>query len=848
MRPLLEARPWIARWMIGVLMAASLVVAVPDTADARVCPDGTINVNGHCTVSACNWDLDNGTFCYPEPPVSPPSSCDERYAYLSPSLTIKGSVLGPGSAPVPQACVYWVDPQGRKSSVLTDQSGAFSISVPANLDNSPTTLIARKDFMTWDSKEIIPTEWADPARRVQMSLAYTQSVIVTPREFNSSVDREIALKVISAAPTTSRVLAEPVAGSVLTLSKDDTYTGPAPLSRWVTTFTVAAGTTEGIKTFPSCILSSAGTGTCEAPGSDIVYAPIPPVGFRGLYVVDNTAPSMGPVAPKDLHNTVDTTPSIWINPLDSLSGPNADRTQIWLDGGALGAGSWREPQSPLSLGVHSVTATIWDLAGNSSVVSWRFAVTALEGGPATVTVTPKTVSVPPQGLPGFCCQYVNFSNIQTQLSSYDVDLTSSPLWAGSGSGYRYVAHQNLKVTFKSAAQERTVPIVWAFSSYRVDIAVLEPSQHSLGVNLPEQISAIPDVGVYVPQGFIVTNDTTATVWAAVESLVTSTVTPLLDNDPIPDAHACSLNEDCIVEGAVSCRADRSAPGTDFDCNGTYPRATLRRQGEPPFAVLSLIARLNAPNFPFVPDSSTIDKIPDPNPAAETYVPPGSELEVATCNTQDYECKNALGTQPDFELTSYWATGGLFRAYANHHVITVSPIGGSPSHLLSWQASDFNTGVASCRSAKVVSFGHSVNVSPEWRRSSAALVGPGWPSETALQSSEKVGPLQGSDDGRFRYLLGAETDGNKLDLTSILFSGRLQGHYELKDNEAYSPTGATVTAASSGSRNSWRPASTYRDKHAEVMTATEFVPVAGVSTTGFALQFVMAFQITFVSVC
>ncbi|MEO7803137.1 MAG: hypothetical protein ABIS70_01310 [Actinomycetota bacterium] len=786
-------------------------------------------------MQACN-DFDM-TGCYPQPPVPQPVNCGTSSLGIHPPVTIRGTVLGPTGIGVAGACVYWYTSWGNGSS-STDSSGLFAINVAA--DAQVTALIATKSLMTWDEEDIVATDYVvDPTKRAGFHIAYTHSARVTPWAINSTQDRQVLVELFTGAPSaTSRPLVHVPNGPIAQLSQDTSYSNASGIYRWTATATVTSGLTEGLKKFASCVLTTGTQDTCTSPGQSVILSGVPPDDLKARMVVDNTPPVFGSSTPPSNHLTLSLRPWIYIPANDYGSGFVGD---LYLDGTRVNAGGlYYSPATDLSLGVHGVSATATDAAGNAASYGWQFEVVQLEADAAIAQFAATSTAVTPA--PGGLSGKATFAPIPVTLAEYGLNLSSSTLANGRGRGVRNVNYGGLVVTFVNELGQRmpnvaSVPLL----AYETTFAVLAPDSSAIKARIPAAVQSLPSFTVDTPAGFIVTDHSRALL-----NQTNAGAGPIWLNVGPDWADPLAINSDedcknaaCNVTGSVSCDFQSPASG----CLGVSPMIMLQIAGQS-----RLIPVLGL--FPDADDlvtgaagsspSKTALKKPDPNP-------------FTNCGS-GYGCDNLVAPRPGDQihppdkwgrLETYWRAGELFKAFGHHYPYQVS--GATSEALAVWQGSDALSGSDSGRISCLTSFGHSVeSLNDRWAVGRWSPTGP-W-DETHLINSVN------HPNGEYlpKLISGAyelSVPENKGVAMSPLANpdkpGYLGGTFDAQENFVLDRLGNQVPSV--GTFNTWAPLSAVRSTQAEVMTATEFLATSG-TTASLRFRLFFSFEVKEASAC
>jgi hypothetical protein len=714
------------------------------------------------------------------------------------------------NGPIAGACVYWGSATSNYGTAKSRSDGSYSIVV---LANSPVTLTANHSLYEWKSLTIPNPILAAATPQNFEKMKYLLTTSVAPWAFNNSPQKTLTFSTYSTAPQSgTRVVVRLPSGSFIDLSFDTSYTDPAGWKRWTGSWTVPAGTADGAYTDTSCAIDSAATVGCD-PVTSLVLSQVK----SATYKVDSVPPSFSGQSPVPNHNTILLRPSVSVLLADSLSGVDAATPKLTLDGNQVAAFfdpvSGRlsfSPGTDLALGVHALSASTSDIAGNSSSTTWQFDVVSISASAASATVASTTVPVNPnQSIPP--PSSVTISAAPTTLASFNLSLTSSS-WVGRGTLVRQVTYTGLKVTLANELGQRVVVNAPAASTaFSFDIGVLETQASSLGVHVRAVSSSLPSVTVAIPSGFIVTNQSTATLWSDPQ-VADPVPTPKIGGDPLPLPIECGQTS-CTVTGVVTCTV--ASPGPTYSCNGTFPRASL--EGDiASVSPVNIVASLDRANTdPMLQYSSTRQKYPEPNPA-----------EPGNCGASYGGCPNLLNSGDNVSrLTAYWATGALFRAYGNEYLFNIS--GNGEGRIAVWQAADVTPGSVGTTCSKLTEFGNAIDAtSSSWQTTGVDYFKPtvGSLNQQFSPATEDVVLSRNDSLGNLVYRVGASGSPNNVDLSNIV-DGLLylQGSYTGADGfgRSIDPDGNQVQASGKAAFNLWTPTPNYARRHAEVMTGSEF---------------------------
>jgi hypothetical protein len=406
--------------------------------------------------------LAHATQCYvscvpdPQPPPLPEASCtSSNISGIQPTVAISGTVTNARGLPVANACVYWSS-AGDYAEAKTTAAGAYTITVIAN---KPVTLTVSHPHYQFRQLTISNPLLAAASPQNFAGLIYLLSTSVTPVAFNNSPQKTLTFSTYSTAPQSgSRVIVQLPAGGTVALTYDLSYTDPVGWKRWTGTWQVPTGTADGIYSYKSCVLDSAATGTCDAPGGTLI-SQVKSSGWN----VDSFAPVLAMIAPLDAGNTIyssqpivvsakdvmaevvplpegdfkrpGTIPGSGIDPaslqivLRNVTNPGPDRTL----GPSLAGDLLRATADALTPGSqYQVTATARDFAGNSASTATKFLVmrSASATRPQVWIDAVPADSVQPGGLASTTDTYI-WNDVTAKASSFTVTLDQT-LHPGDG--------------------------------------------------------------------------------------------------------------------------------------------------------------------------------------------------------------------------------------------------------------------------------------------------------------------------------------------------------------------------------------------------------------------------------
>lgn len=407
------------------------------------------------------------------------------------SVWISGFVTNPLGQPVVNATIY-----GGVEPKETNSLGNYRTEVRYRTDNPVVTLRAEKPRFDPQSKTVNPLNASLDG--VNFELLYSLDASVSFRYFNNSPQKTLTFDIATGVgPSVGIAQVQLPDGSAI----DATYIseGYDGLSHWQAQWQVPSSTPDGHYSYKACAVTTGSSGNCDSVSSGTRLTQKP----GGLYTVDGTAPSITPVSPRPNHNTINVRPTIAASLSDATSGVSYGSTKIYLDGAqvALGASSWTPP-SGLALGLHHVSVTAFDLAGNSSLLEWDFNITIFSADSATGRITPQTVAVNPQGEVVNAPKSVTFNNVIFTLDSYEARLGPSP-YRGYGRLYRSLPISGTRVVFTNESGIPSDPVnPWLTNlTFTGRMALLLGTTLETSVPISTAVAAIGSVTVNVPTGY-----------------------------------------------------------------------------------------------------------------------------------------------------------------------------------------------------------------------------------------------------------------------------------------------------------------------------------------------------------
>lgn len=804
------------RQKAAAVLVLTLVFSLLNLAPAQSWP-----ANWQIERQAC--DVDFG--CYPTPPVSPPTTCNRSNipaGHLP--LTITGQVVGPGDEPIAGACVYW-----QYGSATTEANGIYQISVWAD---QPVILLAYKQLYTWNYLELQPDSMLTADKTIRLS--FLHSTYVTPKAINDP-PRAMSLSLYSTAPAAdSRVLVHASEDTVIQLTQDASYGVQSGWTRWLGSWTSPSNSVDGRYYMTSCVLRNDAVGDCLSQTFDsVVLSQVEEATRRPFYDVDRVAPVLSPNSPSSDGNTIDRRPSIAASGSDDRSGIDFSRGLIELDGTQVATGSISfYPPTDLALGLHRVTVSGFDLAGNSSSVSWTFNVISADLNAGMAAIPRVEVSFPPG------VSQVNIPSIPVIVKDSKITLSSS-IRGGIGDVTVATPFYYTYSTFRQGALEQTVYTSLPSRNYVSSFAVLAPSAEPLTIQVAGRTLNAGPITLSVPQAFQLTGGVVQL------EVAESPVNIFLNtNNVLSSLPDCTSSRNCEVSGTIECvLAVTQTAGTNSgvaNCESTLPQVYLNVVGVK-YYVAGAQSDLNL--------HSTTSRDPDPHPLHPDaiYPDPGGQ---PVCGTeQGYVCENVLqkdlgGLGSTARQRTYWSTGenllgldhpSLFSAFGHH--FSYRARGGPEDNPLSsplisvWQQSDVHAGNTPCVMGKpqqvysnLVKFANSVNtenLTPTGTNVTTTVTD-NLPSSGLLpvvMTKERAGTQI--------YAVGSDADLRQVQDGRGGVSGSLTGGL----GRAYSSDGQLVTATGSA-YNLWEPNDGVRNKMVEIMSGTEF---SQTTSAGFTLR-------------
>ena len=353
-----------------------------------------------------------------------------------------------------------------------------------------------------------------------------------------------------------------------------------PDAQGYTTWTapVTGSGTDGLRSVRLCILDRRATDTCDQA---VLAGPL-----RGAspirtvyYVVDGTAPVLASTTPTAFATMLGLT-TVAVSWTDPGAGVRSSTITMTLDGQpvtptTLGGGYAAISAAGLAPGIHRVTSTAADLAGNIAAErSFIFTLATLDADPATATVEQTTLDVNPNGavVPPSTITFprprVNVSGFAEQLSA------STRVGYGTVNRSFTFASNTLVVRFDNGALTVDQPIAAAHTGTADHkLAVLAPSAVPLAGRVQPSTTNLADITVSVPVGFN-TPGSTATLLEKNAPLGGGTAA---NHDPL----GSKLPPDQLVVNATltACRERSTDPASNGFCQQTpLPEAQVTIAG------------------------------------------------------------------------------------------------------------------------------------------------------------------------------------------------------------------------------------------------------------------------------
>lgn len=295
----------------------------------------------------------------------------------------------------------------------------------------------------------------------------------------------------------SKVLVEVPDGSFTSLTAIGTTNG---LTTWTAPIVMPVTTTEGNRALQVCAVAVTFGGNCAA--ATTVDAPTRLSTVRPqLVLVDNTPPVLSSVAPGAFDVITSSTFAASWSDLDTSLDPAA--TLVKIDGSPVPATTTgltaQAALSSQTLGVHLLSVSVADRAGNTASEEYLFTLGRLTGSPANASLRSTTVPVtPPGGVPRTT---VVFPTPVVDVPSTTLSLPATTR-VGVDQATRSFNFGAVDVIFRNeAGLTTTVSATPSPSSDVQKFAALAPSVSTVSVTVPSHTTTTGSISVAVPTGY-----------------------------------------------------------------------------------------------------------------------------------------------------------------------------------------------------------------------------------------------------------------------------------------------------------------------------------------------------------
>lgn len=627
----------------------------------------------------------------------------------------------------------------------------------------------------------------------------------------------VAIEAVNPAPPPgdgstvgAKVLADLPDGNTSSLGVDgQTLDG---FTRWSSTSLAAVA--EGSYSVTMCVVDRAYVGSCgTALGSEssMLLSPLE----THTYVVDGTGPLLSDPSPAPDRNTLRLRPVIAVAVVDAGSGLDEGSMSLELDGvpspATFDLGSKRltfTPPNGLTVGIHGVTVSVVDIAGNEAELHWRFNVISVTAAPASASISELRVSYPP------LAERVTFTSVPVAVSASTL-LLSSSMSVGVGSAAISLPTERAELRFLPAGQagissDPIRPI--ARRIVHEDIAVLSPTEDDLKFDISPSAYDIGSVTVEIPFAYRAAG---GEVMLSLEPTPTVVALPLDDPLPVNLGSTCA-GGDCTIEGTLDCLLD-SRPGVT-SCEGTRGAVFLRAGAGKPAAVGH-------------------DDLVEAQNLSRTFT------KSTPCTTYDpYSC-TAYAPTGGQQAYTYFHVKGLLSISGHHRLYKAT---GFPVHrMASFQLSDVDQSAAACvaggRPGATTAL-RKITQSVEVVRgfAFARMSGPPGP--------DGEGRTAAPDGGHFTVALDGGTSGGdyllsqEADVRHVVSGQFLDGVYHSAPDQVLKPSGG-ATAIGNGSSLTWSPTPNGEDRYIELMHGTEFTG-SGTDDDDFGVVARLAFTVDY----
>ncbi|MCA1840170.1 MAG: hypothetical protein LC723_07555, partial [Actinobacteria bacterium] len=173
-----------------------------------------------------------------------------------------------------------------------------------------------------------------------------------------------------------------------------------------------------------------------------------------------------------------------------------------MDGAIVASTLSYVPTADLSLGVHMASATVTDMAGNSTNASWQFAVLRFTPQTPTASLDNQTVDVNPNGDIVGAPTTVTFTNVVIRLHAFEAGL-SPAAFTGYGRLTSSIPLGSAVVRFANETPVTPDPVPANLMSvtFQKYAGVLLPTADQSTIAFKEDSLAVASVTVNVPTGY-----------------------------------------------------------------------------------------------------------------------------------------------------------------------------------------------------------------------------------------------------------------------------------------------------------------------------------------------------------
>lgn len=444
-------------------------------------------------------------------------------------VAIKGFVYDSRQNPIPGATVY-----GGEQPVTSGEDGYYTTRVKVQTNQTHVTLWATKPGY---ETQYLNISLNDASSLQNFFLPYVLTPSVSPKYFNNSPPKTLTFTAETSSPLEgTAVWIELPGGGVLDLAFQSVSESGSTL--WQGSYTPPEGTIDGSYTWRACAVDIASSGKCTSLTSGLLLSKV----VSGTYIIDSVLPTISSPLPVPDHNLLERRPIISVLVSDTLSGIDFSSITLSVDGTTvvhsydLSTGLIRfTSSSDLVLGLHLVTATARDRAGNTSELSWELNVTTLTATNAIGRLQEQTVQVNPTADVLNPPSTVTFANVTVNLGPYDLILGPSP-YTGLGSFERTVDLYGAQVIFNNeTGVPSTVSPGLSSRKFSTKASLLFPESQATTARIPASALDIGSIMVSIPAGYN-TPGSTATIRmdAVAASAVAPAATSNGNKDPLPN--------------------------------------------------------------------------------------------------------------------------------------------------------------------------------------------------------------------------------------------------------------------------------------------------------------------------